>query len=186
MQRVTVAIIQHIQEVISNTTVPTWVGSVPNKFGESVTGTLKADEWRTLATIYLPLALIGIWGEGSVHPDKSTLQAARKILDHTMLLVSAISLACRRTTSPSIARSYWDCITSYIKVLHTLHPHARYTPNLHLAVHIHDFLHLFGPVHSWWTFPFERLIGHLQKINTNHHFGTTSLFLQSHSFTHFS
>ncbi|KAE9382827.1 hypothetical protein BT96DRAFT_845020 [Gymnopus androsaceus JB14] len=36
-----------------------------------------------------------------------------------------------------------------------------------LGQHIYDFLLLFGPVISWWCFPFERLIGALQKINTN-------------------
>ena len=25
----------------------------------------------------------------------------------------------------------------------------------------------YGPVHAWWTFPFERLIGLLQRIPTN-------------------
>ncbi|KAJ7193740.1 hypothetical protein GGX14DRAFT_378717 [Mycena pura] len=44
-------------------------------------------------------------------------------------------------------------------------------PNVHIAFHIYDFLVLFGPVISWWCFPFERVIGFLQKINTNDHIG---------------
>ncbi|KAJ7202405.1 hypothetical protein GGX14DRAFT_370407 [Mycena pura] len=40
-----------------------------------------------------------------------------------------------------------------------------------MAFHIYDFLLLFGPIISWWTFPFERVIGFLQKINTNDHIG---------------
>ncbi|KAE9391973.1 hypothetical protein BT96DRAFT_831255 [Gymnopus androsaceus JB14] len=40
-----------------------------------------------------------------------------------------------------------------------------------MASHIYDFLKLFGPVISWWCFPFERLIGALQKVNTNDHVG---------------
>ena len=27
-----------------------------------------------------------------------------------------------------------------------------------MALHLPDYLLLYGPVHSWWTFPFERLI----------------------------
>ncbi|KAJ7615265.1 hypothetical protein DFH06DRAFT_1008694 [Mycena polygramma] len=40
-----------------------------------------------------------------------------------------------------------------------------------MAFHIYDFLILFGPVISWWTFPFERVIGFLERINTNSHIG---------------
>ncbi|KAJ7610392.1 hypothetical protein FB45DRAFT_751377 [Roridomyces roridus] len=40
-----------------------------------------------------------------------------------------------------------------------------------MAFHIYDFLLLFGPVISWWTFPFERIIGFLERINTNNHIG---------------
>ncbi|KAJ6484909.1 hypothetical protein C8R45DRAFT_829718 [Mycena sanguinolenta] len=42
---------------------------------------------------------------------------------------------------------------------------------MHAAFHIYDFILLFGPVVDWWCFPFERLIGTLQKINTNDHVG---------------
>lgn len=36
-----------------------------------------------------------------------------------------------------------------------------------MAFHIKDYLVLFGPVHAWWTFPFERLIGMLQRMPNN-------------------
>ncbi|KAK0493798.1 hypothetical protein EDD18DRAFT_1077960 [Armillaria luteobubalina] len=44
-------------------------------------------------------------------------------------------------------------------------------PNVHAAFHLYNFLLSFGPVISWWCFPFECLIGSLQKINTNYHIG---------------
>ena len=47
--------------------VPSWVGSVPQNFGDAVVGTLKADELWTLGTIHLPLALISVWGQGTHH-----------------------------------------------------------------------------------------------------------------------
>ncbi|KAK0211557.1 hypothetical protein IW262DRAFT_1280913 [Armillaria fumosa] len=58
--------------------------------------------------------------------------------------------------------------------LFEIHPHTKAQnskPNVHASFHLYDFLLLFGPVYSWWTFPFERLIGTLQKINTNDHVG---------------
>ena len=72
---------------------------------------------------------------------------------------------------PSISRSdivaYDMHIRSYITQLAEVHPDARFIPNMHMATHIKDYLPLFGSVYSWWTFPFERLIGKLQDMQTN-------------------
>ncbi|KAH9912870.1 uncharacterized protein B0H18DRAFT_960738 [Fomitopsis serialis] len=37
----------------------------------------------------------------------------------------------------------------------------------HNAMHIPEFLMHFGPMPGWWMFPFERVIGLLQQVNTN-------------------
>ncbi|KAJ3765118.1 hypothetical protein FB446DRAFT_833337 [Lentinula raphanica] len=74
----------------------------------------------------------------------------------------------------SRAQAYREYIASWTQDLRRLFPHVREgipRPNVHAAGHIYDFLLLFGPVLSWWCFPFERLIGVLQKINTNDHKG---------------
>jgi len=54
-----------VQNVIANTTTPAWVNHVPKNYGEKGAGSMKADEWRLLATIYLPIALILLWGKQS-------------------------------------------------------------------------------------------------------------------------
>lgn len=66
---------------------------------------------------------------------------------------------------------YLQYLTNYISRLNIVFPGLGCESIHHLAFHIYDFLKLFGPVHSWWCFPFERLIGLLQRIPTNHHFG---------------
>ncbi|KAH8795253.1 hypothetical protein DL96DRAFT_1480833 [Flagelloscypha sp. PMI_526] len=48
-------------------------------------------------------------------------------------------------------------------------------PNIHISFHLADFLLLFGPLFHWWAFPFERLIGTIQRINTNHQIGSAYL-----------
>ena len=163
--------LEHIRDVIKNTTTPSWLGSVPNNFGDAKAGSLKADEWRTLSTVYIPLALISIWGEGSQHDSLDDAKRCREILDHTMALTSAVSLLCKRTVTQARAEAYVDYITQYVRDLKELHPRALYRPNHHAAFHIYDFLILFGPVRSWWCFPFERLIGRLQNLPHNHLFG---------------
>ncbi len=146
-----------ISEVVARTDTPSWVHSVPLKFGDAGTGVLKADEWRSFATIYLPLALIKVWSSAENCPP-STRIALRMALDHTMSLVSAIILSCYRTTSFARAAAYRECMITYLRDLMLVYPASRnphFLPNMHMSMHIFDFLLLFGPVHSWWTFPFE-------------------------------
>lgn len=162
-----------IQNVIAKTVTPAWINSIPKNYGERNAGTIKANEWRLLATIYIPIALVLMWGD-----DMSGQYAAHfyALLVHSMALFQATTLACRNSTDPSRAAAYRLFVKKWLMDLHGLYPHAKFQdknkrPNLHAAFHIYDFLILFGPVLSWWSFPFERLIGILQRINTNDHIG---------------
>jgi hypothetical protein len=171
-QRGTPEALQRIREVIRNTATPSWLESAPHNFGDAAVGTLKADEWRSMATVYLPMALVSLWGEGSPSERGVDLAERRRVLDHTMALFSAVRLACLRTMTKARIDAYHECITTYIRDLPVLHPHAHPRPIYHMAQHIRRFLILFGPVRSWWCFPFERLVGLLQRIPKNHKFGT--------------
>ena len=151
--------------VIRNTVVPSWVSSVPRNFGTAAAGTPKADEWHTVFTIHLPLCLISLFGTPSNNPS------LYGVLDHTMQLVCAVLLACTRATDLDRMRRYRECLQAYVRELPTLYPGLDCESIHHMAFHIYDFLELFGPVHSWWAFPFERLIGLLQRLPTNHKFG---------------
>lgn len=161
-----------IREVVKDTATPSWLDSVPHNFGDAAAGTLKADEWRSMATVYLPLALISLWGEGTVHTSAETAKEFHEVLDHTMALFSSVHLACLRTMTADHRTAYHELIARYVSDLKPLYPNFRPRPNHHMAQHIYDFLELFGPVQSWWAFPFERLIGLLQRIPSNHRFGT--------------
>lgn len=167
----------HIQTVIRETATASWLNSVPKNFGEKKAGSIKADEWRTLSTVYLPIALVILWGDddGCAPPhDESDSGHLLAALDHTMALFQATIIACRYTITTSRALDYRKHLDFWVNNLRKLFPHTREgvpRPNIHAAGHIYDFLLLFGPVISWWCFPFERLIGALQKINTNDHVG---------------
>jgi hypothetical protein len=162
---------ERIKEVIVNTTTPSWVNSVPKNYGDASAGVMKADEWRLLSTIYLPLALISMWGVGTTHTSPTNSIRFHRILNHTMLLVSAISLACKHTMSQAHSSAYLTCLVQYLKELVDIHPDANHLPNHHMAMHLPHFFHLFGPVRSWWCFPFERLIGQIQRLLSNHKLG---------------
>lgn len=160
-----------IKEVIANTTTPSSVNSVPKNYGDASAGVMKADEWRSLSTIYLPLALISMWGTGTYHASPADSIRFRRILDHTMLLVSVISLACKHTMSRARSSAYLACLAQYLNELVDIHSDAGHLPNHHMAMHLPHFLHLFGPVRSWWCFPFEQLIGQIQRLLSNHKLG---------------
>jgi len=161
-----------IRKVVRDMETPSWLESVPHNFGYAAAGSLKADEWRTMTTLYLPIALISMWGAGTPHASSSDASFFREVLDHTMALVSAVRLACMRTMTEARRTTYQEYIVSWLQNLQRLHPDVEPRTNFHMAVHIYDFLCLFGPVRSWWCFPFEHLIGHLQRLLHNHKHGT--------------
>ena len=111
---VTPAIMQHIRNVIKHMVTPSWINLVPYNFSDAATGPLKADEWCTMSTIYLPLALVSLWGEGTSHPSADIGVKLHHVLDHTMALVSAVTLACSRTTSQAHTTAYRNYIVIYI------------------------------------------------------------------------
>ena len=57
-------VLAHIHEVVNDMVTPSWLQSVPHKFGDKFSGILKANEWRIMTMVYLPVALISFWGTG--------------------------------------------------------------------------------------------------------------------------
>ncbi|KAF9471200.1 hypothetical protein BDN70DRAFT_939116 [Pholiota conissans] len=84
-----------------------------------------------------------------------------------MSLVSAVTIASSRTTSCKKADLYLRHMQDYLKAIRDIFPNYKYLLNQYMALHLAEYLHLYGPVHAWWTFPFERLIGMLQRILNN-------------------
>jgi hypothetical protein len=156
--------LEQLHEVIRTAVTPSWVGSIPANFGAAAAGTPKADEWRNIFTIYLPLALIVM----TIRRDVPGLMDA---VNNTMDLVCALLAGYKQWTSDPLANGYLSSICHYIDGLNRLHPNVQLHSIHHMAFHIYNFLCLFGPVHSWWCFPFERLIGKLQRTTHNHWFG---------------
>lgn len=172
---VTPAVIGRIQCVLRDMVKPSWMKSLPSNFvkffGTATGGSPKADEWREFFTVYLPVALISLWGDGMPQPDDRTATHCRKVLDNTMSLVSAIVVGTSHYMTAHRAEAYRECIRSYVGGLSELYTHMDPRTNEHVVFHIYDFLKLYGPVRSWWCFPFERLVGVLQSMPSNHKFG---------------
>ena len=153
-------VLKQVRRDIADAVVPTWVERPPADFGEASHGSLKADQWRTVCTIYLVLTLVRLWGHG-----KATDQQ-RTVLQNFVHLVVAVDAATRRSMSTARAELFDKHMELYVKGLRELYDHEL-VPNHHLALHLKECLLLFGPVHGWWAFPFERFNGLLANLNTN-------------------
>jgi len=95
----------------------------------------------------------------------------QNLIDHTMDLSLAITWGLSRRTSPHHAERYMFYMKRYLAGIKDLFPDYDLKPNHHYALHIPDIL-AFGPLHETWSFWIERLIGRLQKMNSNSKIGT--------------
>ena len=143
---------------------PTWLTKLPQTFGSAAGGSLKADQWRIIATLYAPLVLIQEW---PIHDQPRS----REWLKSTTDLMSAIYACSSHTVLEHSIKLYETHIVSYLKILKDTFPSYKFVPNDHAALHVIELLRRLGPAHGWWTFPFERLIRELQNFPTNSRMG---------------
>lgn len=154
-------VLKQVRQDIAATFVPTWIEKPPSNFGEASHGSLKADQWRTVVTIHLVLTLVQLWGRATATEEQQL------VLQNFIHLVVAVDAATRQSMTATRAEFYDHHMELYVKGLRELYDHAL-VPNHHMALHMKICLLLFGPVHSWWGFPFEQFNGLLQRLNTNH------------------
>jgi len=144
---------------------PSWVTSIPNTVS-TVGPKLKSDEWRTFGSLNLPVTLIRLWSNNNTQDERG--RQRQDLLHLTMLLFSAIAVATTRVASDNHQREYLSHMVAYRQELKRLFPDYEYCANHHIAFHIPEFMSYYGPVHGWWSYPFERMIGMLQRTSTNH------------------
>ncbi|KIJ42591.1 hypothetical protein M422DRAFT_171070, partial [Sphaerobolus stellatus SS14] len=130
---------------------------------------------RIMATVHLPVALISVWGMGSFYGHNDLNALGLRVLSNTMDLFSAVRLASLNNLNQRRVATYRQYMVRYIEGIKILYPEFSITANCHMAIHIYDFMLLFGPIRSWWCFPFERLIGILQRQPSNHKTGKSSM-----------
>ncbi|TRM59750.1 hypothetical protein BD626DRAFT_408605 [Schizophyllum amplum] len=163
-------VIQTIRQAVVEISMPTWMkDKPPHDVGLSQAGTLKANQWRWLYRVYVPLALMLIW-----HPDSPyalpNARAMKPILDMNMNLTSATIILVKHHVTEESRDMFRAQLKAHVLGLR-LHFPGFIFPGYHLAFHIPDFMALLGPARNWWCFPFERLAGKLQRIPKSHKIG---------------
>lgn len=146
---------------MSATVLPTFLSRAPPEVGSASAGSLTAEQWRTLCMVHLIITLVRIWRVLPITDKRH--QALTNFID----LVAAARLSTSKQLTPLKISRYEEAIHKYLSGLRTLFPDMALVPNHHLALHLPEDLHAFGPVHSYWTFPFERCIRLLRNVNSN-------------------
>ncbi|KAH7919176.1 hypothetical protein BV22DRAFT_1023456 [Leucogyrophana mollusca] len=154
-------LLDQIQADLKRTTFPSWMARPPHNFGSPSHRKLKADQWRSVFTVSLTITLVRIWGGSGV------LEREKNLLRNFCDLVIAVETATRRSTSRTRIDIYTRHMTRYLQALRELFSDHDLVPNHHLSLHLDDCLLLFGPVHAWWAFPFERYNGIMRDVTTN-------------------
>ncbi|KAF8229093.1 hypothetical protein L208DRAFT_1288357, partial [Tricholoma matsutake] len=154
-----------VYEDLENMVKPSWVTSVLTTL-LSVGPKLKSDQWKTIGSLYLPVSLVCLWSD--VHQDDERSKHCHELLDLSMQLLSSVATAISCVTSNPHADEFLRLMSCYCQELQRLFPNYNVHCNHHMAIHIAEFLRMYGPVHGWWTFPFKRMIGMLQRISTNY------------------
>ncbi|KAH7872790.1 uncharacterized protein C8R40DRAFT_1051744 [Lentinula edodes] len=165
-------VLERIQQAVREVIVPGWIAKPSDLIGLPRGGTPKADNWRTLFSIFLPLALLSLWQEASPIAAEDA-DAMASVLQTSMYLTCAANKMSKHTLSLQDREDFREYLRLHIEGLKKNFP-GFIQPSHHLAFHIYDDMDLFSVVHHFWCFPGERLIGFLKRIPINHKIGMNS------------
>ncbi|CAH7677485.1 hypothetical protein PPACK8108_LOCUS12642 [Phakopsora pachyrhizi] len=152
-----------INRLLPRIRIPTWIKRAIPVLGKASFGRLKADEWRNLFTIQLPLILPVYWADGGA--------SVCSLFQNFAHLVSMVNLALKQTMNSEKVYKYRRHTLKYLESCLVLFPDTNLAPNHHMAVHLSDCLDKFGPSRSWWSFSMERLMGKVLQTSDNNRLG---------------
>lgn len=159
-------LLRHIQRTVAEVVTPAWVSKPPRDVGLPKAGTLKADHWRILFEIHVPFAMLSLWKTQSPLASEDAENMAA-VLKTSMHLTCAAIWMTKRNLTAECREHFLHHLTQHIEGLKENFPGYMY-PGHHLAFHLYDFMKEFSGVRHWWCFPFENLIGKLQRTPINH------------------
>jgi hypothetical protein len=135
----------------------------PKKLGLAREGKLKAAQWPNVCTT-LALTLTREW----LRPPLNSTH--REALVHFFHLIGLIRILYLASLNQDDITSFKRHALAYVKGIQR----GGLKPNHHYLLHLGDLMEQFGPMRSWWSFPFERLNGEIQKTKTNNISGKCS------------
>lgn len=133
-----------IQDIIDTTLPPSDIGRIPLKIASGFAG-FTADQWKSWCLIYSTLALRDILPEDHRYYWQS--------------FVDCLSLWGQTIISHREIEYGHLAMKDFLNKLESVWGPEIATPNMHMHLHIKECLLDYGPLYSFWCFPFERLNG---------------------------
>ena len=150
--------------------MPNDIGRIPNKVGSGYAG-FTAEQWRNWVILFSLYSLRDILPQR----DFSCWQ----------FFVKACYILCNCSISLQELNEADRYIMEFLLSFERLYGKEFCNINLHLHAHLKSCILDFGPVYSFWCFPFERMNGILGSYRTNCHDISVQLmrrFIDSHTF----
>jgi hypothetical protein len=137
------------QNRMDNVVLPSDIGRIPPKIaiGNEGFSKLTADQWKTFIMIYSTTILWDMLDGND-----------RKILGY---FVRACNLLVTRLITKDDLNEAQERLKDMAHLIENTYGPEFITSNIHLALHIPDCCRDYGPVYSFWLFPFERLNGYI-------------------------
>jgi hypothetical protein len=134
---------------------------------------MKAQHWRTLFDIYIPLALLSLWQTESPIAAENAAQMGPAL--HTVMHLTCASIMMNKSNLTGADRErFRHSYRQHVLGLKSAFPGFE-LPSHHLVFHMYEFMDLFSNVRNWSCYNGERLIGKLRRIPNNHKIGTKNL-----------
>ncbi|KAL5500372.1 hypothetical protein EMCRGX_G011923 [Ephydatia muelleri] len=143
---------QTMQEIIDSTRVPPFLGRIPHKI-ESKVSSLTADQWKNWVLVYSVPILHTILSLDDLRCWSHFVEACSLLLKPIVTIDDVIKGD--------------EKLTAFCNTYEKLYGKNKCTPNMHLHLHLKDCMLDYGPVHSFWCFPFERYNGVFESFQKN-------------------
>lgn len=142
------------QDRMNHFDLPSDIGRIPAKIaiGNDGFSNLTADQWKTFIMVYSTTVLWDMLDSND-----------KKILGH---FVRACNLLVARFITEDDLKEAQERLKDMAYLIEHEYGPEFITSNIHLALHIPDCCRDYGPIYSFWLFPFERLNGYIGKIFT--------------------
>ena len=133
---------------------PMKIGRLPIKIEANYSG-FSADQWRNWCIIYSPIVL------------KDAIPS--RIHAIWLHFFNACRLLCRRAIKKCMIEEADEELHKFCEGIENIFGAQSCIPNMHLHLHLHlrDCAMDYGPLYSYWCFPFERYNGTIGGYTTN-------------------
>ena len=144
-----------MQEKTDQFVVPHNIGKIPRKTSSCFDG-FDADEYKNWVMLF------------SIHMLDDVIPKRHK--ECFRKFVFACQYICKRIISENDITIAHGLLIQFFKDFEILYVKEKVTSNMHLHLHLKDFLLDFGPIYSFWLFSFERyneMLGNLPNSKRN-------------------